>query len=262
MKLDEIKRGFEEREIQPSAGAWDKLSGKLDKENKKSRKSYLYWVGAVAAAIVIALMLYPVLTDSFSTEPLPSEQMVDADQDTVNERENDGTLADDNHQNSELVVKEHTEKAGAVDEKEGSTGFANAPAASSVAQVTAPVTSEEKYAVRLLEKKKKTAQNTPASQIKKLKIDAIAGIEQPQQKPENADIFTAQKEAGELLNSLLDNSKIETTEVAAHSIKPEQLLRETEWDLEAERRDRLNRGINQGLGILKNEAFALIGVDQ
>ncbi|ARN78733.1 hypothetical protein BST97_12420 [Nonlabens spongiae] len=262
MKLDEIKRGFGEREIQPSAGSWNKLSAKLDREEKKSRKSYLYWIGAVAAAIVMALMVYPVLTDSFSTDPLPSEQMVDVDQDTIMDRENDRALADDNNQDSEFSVEEQTEKAGAVDEKEGSTGFANAPAASSVAQVTAPVTTEEKSAVHLLKNKRKKAQNTPASQIKKLKIEAIAGVEIPQQKPENANMITAQQEAGELLNSLLGESKAETIEVATHSIKPEQLLRETEWDLEAERRDRLNRGINQGLGMLKNEAFALIGVDQ
>ena len=262
MKLDEIKRGFGEREIQPSAGSWDKLSAKLDKENKKSRKSYLYWIGAVAAAIVIALMVYPVLTDSFSTEPLPNEQMVDVDQDTVIERDNDRAHADDSHQNSELAVEEHTEKAGAVDEKEGSTGFANAPAASSVAQVTALVTSEKRSAAYLFKKKKSRNQNTPVDQLKKPKIEAIAGVEIPQQKPENANMINAQQEAGELLNSLLGKSKAETIEVATHSIKPEQLLRETEWDLEAERRDRLNRGINQGLGILKNEAFALIGVDQ
>ncbi len=260
MKLDDIKRGFGEREIQPSAGSWDKLSAKLDKENKKSRKSYLYWIGAVAAAIVIALMVYPAINDSFSSGPMPSEQMVDVDSDTVT-KERSGKADDgDREKNSQLAVDIKTEKAGAVDEKEGSTGFA--PAASSVAQVTAPVTSEEKSAASLLKNKRKMGQNNPADQIKKLKIDAIAGVEQPESKPDAADMITAQQEAGALLNSLLGTSEIETTEVATHSIKPEQLLRETEWDLEAERRDRVNRGINQGLGILKNEAFALIGVDQ
>lgn len=262
MKLDEIKRGFGEREIQPSAGSWDKLSAKLDKENKKSRKSYLYWIGAIAAAIVIALMVYPAINDSFSSGPMPSEQMVDVDSDIIT-KERAGKAGDSDRETvSQLAIDIKTEKAGAVDEKEGSTGFANAPAASIVAQVTAPVTSEEKSAASLLNNKEKTVQNTAADQIKKLKIDAIAGVEQAESKPDAADMITAQQEAGALLNSLLGTSEFETTEVATHSIKPEQLLRETEWDLEAERRDRVNRGINQGLGILKNEAFALIGVDQ
>ena len=261
MKLDEIKKGFGEREIQPSAGAWDKLSAKLDKENKKSRKSYIYWIGAVAAVIVIALMVYPAINDSFSSGPMPKQQLVNEENDPKIEENAGKVSTSDNKTNSQLAVDIKTEKAGAVDEKEGSTGFANAPAASGVAQVTAPVNSEEKSATSPAKYRSASIQNI-TTESKKVKIEAIAGVEQLKSKPDATDMLTAQQEAGALLNSLLGTSEIETTEVAIHSIKPEQLLRETEWDLEAERRDQLNRGINQGLGILKNEAFALIGVDQ
>ncbi len=47
---DHIREQFEEREIAPSAGAWDKLESKLDKEQGKKRPLFIWY--AVAASII------------------------------------------------------------------------------------------------------------------------------------------------------------------------------------------------------------------
>lgn len=47
---DHIREQFEEREIAPSASAWDKLESKLDKEQGKKRPLFIWY--AVAASIV------------------------------------------------------------------------------------------------------------------------------------------------------------------------------------------------------------------
>jgi hypothetical protein len=47
---DHIREEFEEREIAPSAGAWDKLEAQLDKEQGKKRPLFIWY--AIAASIV------------------------------------------------------------------------------------------------------------------------------------------------------------------------------------------------------------------
>ncbi|MDP5100670.1 MAG: hypothetical protein NWQ09_05025, partial [Nonlabens sp.] len=65
MKLNNIKKSFDERVIAPSPASWDKLAQRLDNEQKTKKRPYLYWLGAVAAAVVIALMIIvPVFTNS------------------------------------------------------------------------------------------------------------------------------------------------------------------------------------------------------
>ncbi len=89
---------------------------------------------------------------------------------------------------------------------------------------------------------------------------------QPLQITENAiamngsNTLTPEQEADLLLKEAF--AKAESKTIASQSIKPEQLLRETEWDIESERRNVLNDGLKSGLDILKNEAFALIGRKQ
>ena len=52
---DHIREQFEEREVAPSAGAWDKLETKLEKEHSKKRPLYI-WYG-IAASIVGILFI-------------------------------------------------------------------------------------------------------------------------------------------------------------------------------------------------------------
>lgn len=48
---ENIKQKLEERTIKPSVNAWDKLSQKIDKQNKGSKSKFIWWLG-VAASIV------------------------------------------------------------------------------------------------------------------------------------------------------------------------------------------------------------------
>ena len=52
---DQIKEKFVHREITPSAGSWDKLSGQLHSEEKKKTFS-LWWIG-IAATILGAIFI-------------------------------------------------------------------------------------------------------------------------------------------------------------------------------------------------------------
>ena len=51
-----IKKQLQEREIQPSASAWDALSEKLDEGTAQTKKKVYFWYG-IAASIVGVLIL-------------------------------------------------------------------------------------------------------------------------------------------------------------------------------------------------------------
>lgn len=46
-----IKKTLEERQIQPASNAWDQLSESLDKQDKKSSNTYIWFIG-IAASII------------------------------------------------------------------------------------------------------------------------------------------------------------------------------------------------------------------
>jgi uncharacterized protein HemX len=59
MKLNTLKNSFEKRQIEPSTTAWSQLASRLDQEEKKNKKPVIYWLSAIAAAVVVGLVLYP-----------------------------------------------------------------------------------------------------------------------------------------------------------------------------------------------------------
>ena len=65
-KFDEqIKKALESRSLQPSNNAWEKLSNRLDKTNKKPNKAYWY-IGV--AASVVGLLFFAV--QFYNTKPV------------------------------------------------------------------------------------------------------------------------------------------------------------------------------------------------
>ncbi|QYA25440.1 hypothetical protein G3I01_07935 [Gramella sp. MT6] len=54
IKFEEhVKEKLDEREIQPSAGSWDKLSSRLDESEKSSGRKL--WISAIAAVVVLLI---------------------------------------------------------------------------------------------------------------------------------------------------------------------------------------------------------------
>jgi hypothetical protein len=79
MKLNHIKDKFDDREIQPSAASWEKLSQRLDAEQKYNKKPIIIWFAAIAAVVVLGLTVVPSLFVTNSTLPV-ERQMVIEDQ--------------------------------------------------------------------------------------------------------------------------------------------------------------------------------------
>lgn len=259
MKLRDIKDNFNEREIQPGAGSWEKLSAQLDAVESKEKRPYLYWLGAIAAILVVALIAYPAISGINSGILGPDNQVVIQESVNVDEA---GTEVNKSPKNDVAVeVKsdsEFNEQEKSIEkEKEKAPAAKNLPAAIPVKEALAQAHSSERISSKI---HKSTASNATlsndeniTSKIETVDISTIAQVE-------NGQPLTADQEAALLLKSLLENPE-NKTDVATHYIKPKQLLRETEWDVEADRRNRINKELKDGLGRLKNEAFALIGVN-
>jgi hypothetical protein len=63
-----------------------------------------------------------------------------------------------------------------------------------------------------------------------------------------------------LLRQAIKNTSI--SEIDVKKINVAQLLRETEWDIEADRRIKIDNTIFDQLDKLKSEAFALVGANR
>jgi hypothetical protein len=243
MKLKNIKDKFEDREIQPSADAWDKLSQRLDTTEKKNRKPIMLWLGAVAAVFVLGLTVIPSLFFN-GDHPIPVENQVVIEnptaEDLVNEDVN-GDLVVPNKGKQPLDVVTVEKEAVAV--IESSNSKAKKPAVTKKESMKQDIAFEE-------------PENNP---MKPLETESAVAVEEPQIISAD-EMLTPQTEADALLNRALQN--IQVIQATATTINPSKLLRETEWDLEARRHNRLENTLLDGLGRLKREAIALIDRNQ
>lgn len=230
MKLKNIKDNFDKREIAPSADSWQRLASQLDQADKKKKRPFLYWICAAAAVLVIALMVSQV--SLFTTDLTPQIDSI-----TVVEKETYNSES----KASDAVVS--TEKLPVVKEK------------------TVTETSKHLKSAMVASKKratKTTVQKTPLV-IEKIAISPVE-VDETAMASNKINNLTLVQETDLLLKEAF--AKAESQSIVTKSIDPDQLLRETEWDLEADRRNRLNKGLKSGLGVLKVEAFALIGADR
>ncbi len=98
MKLKNIKNQFDKREIAPSENSWERLAAQLDSVDKKKKRPLVYWISAVAAILIVALMASQLL--------LPGK-----DNGTVET----GTLVDESTKiNAEINNSDNTDEAPVV----------------------------------------------------------------------------------------------------------------------------------------------------
>jgi len=79
-----IKKQLQEREIQPSTNAWERISERLEPSSEAKGKKFLWY--AVAASF-IGILTVSVLFFQFDDKPLENDvQIVDADENTVDDK--------------------------------------------------------------------------------------------------------------------------------------------------------------------------------
>ncbi|MBQ4916058.1 hypothetical protein J8L85_16510 [Maribacter sp. MMG018] len=81
-----IKGKLEEREIAPSAGAWEKISGQLAKEKSNDKPLY-FWLGIAASVVVLVGVTFLFFNDQGNVVPSETIKVVTADEDNVQKTE-------------------------------------------------------------------------------------------------------------------------------------------------------------------------------
>lgn len=252
MKLNNIKNTFEKREIKPSAGSWDALSARLDEDDKKSKKPVvIYWLSAIAAIFIAALLLYPSLTN---------DAIMDSDN---NEVVNTLPLDEDINSNDMMFVEpkldetENSDVASTVntDVHINDESSNNAIKNQSIAQNN----KQPKTVNSKLKNDIQTVQNSASAIVIDEPLSNVNEDTAMASVPDQHIIekqLTAEEEMELLLNKAM--GKVEITEVAVKTVNPDKLLRETEWDIESDNRSKLQNSIQGGLNFLRAEAVAIV----
>ncbi|WP_213520536.1 hypothetical protein [Nonlabens sp.] len=256
MKLNNIKDSFENRKIKPSASAWDQLASRLDQEEKKDKKPVIYWLGAIAAALVFGFFLYPLVTNQIDGAEKQSELVIE---------DKKITWEKSSHQNKEVIPQDIiTKENEIVLEENGNTKKS----------ISSEKTSSRKKS-NFIDSKEKLSNNKTGTNSARATADVVLTAKDkiknnyiPEDNSINpaianaktqnkAQTLTSDQEMELLLSKALENVRLK--EVAGKEINTDRLLRETEWDIEADRRNRVNDIIYDQLGKLKSEAYTLIG---
>ena len=254
MKFNNIKDKFEDREIQPSADSWERLSQRLDTGEKKSKKPVILWLSGIAAVLILGWIAAPAFFAFQTSQPVDNglviEESNDMDDASFENKDEEIEIPSDlNDSKKNAIVSSDIQKESQeskVKEKR------QTPVVKEV--VKASVKNDIAF---------ETAINQKEGNL--VIQDALADKETT---AVEAQVTGPMSEADRLLNDALkrlgSKSQIDTG-VAANSkpsIDPHKLLRETEWDLEAQKRNLLENTLLDGLGKLKREAIALIDRNQ
>jgi hypothetical protein len=258
MKLNTIKNSFEKRKIEPSTTAWSQLASRLDQEEKKNKKPVIYWLSAIAAAVVVGLVLYPFFSSDVNRIEKHNQLVVEENKTPVEatdpqnkEAIQQGLLT--THKETKIVLEENWKiKKEASPEKSLSKNNLITNPHKRIALKNTLVTNSiiTQTGIAAIDKETTLPTYYPESNA----IDPISINIAAQNKPQP---FTAEEEMELLLKEALKNTSI--IEIAVKEINVPKLLRETEWDIEADRRIKINSTIFDQLGKLKSEAFALVG---
>lgn len=255
MKLKNIKDTFDKREIKPSASSWDALASRLDEEEKKSKKPVIYWLGAIAAVLIAAVLIYPALNGNNKVN-----QQVDGTIVTIEDK--------DQENSSDVIIPDATEVDQIIkdQQKEGLV----------INDDDTVEKKEEVISKKSRSQKQYIAQTTQKESVKKEELvqepNQIIDNGLPQEPMQNTiddtaiasnqksqvieKVLTAEEEMELLLNNAMN--KVEQPVIAVKTINPDLLLLETEWDIESDNRSRIQNSIQDGLNFLKTEAVALV----
>jgi hypothetical protein len=254
MKLNHIKNSFENRKIEPSTTAWSQLASRLDQEEKKNKKPVIYWLSAIAAAVVVGLVVYPFFSSDVNRIEKHNQLVVEENKtpaETTDPQNKEaiqqGLLT--THKETKIVLEENWKiKKEASPEKSLSKNNLITNPHKRIALKNTLVTNSIITQTGIAAIDKETTPRTYYLEDNAIDPAIANAITQK---------LTAEQEMELLLRKALKNAR--KNEVAVEEINIKQLLRETEWDIEADRRIKINSTIFDQLGKLKSEAFALVG---
>lgn len=249
MKLNNIKNTFEKREIRPSASSWDVLSARLDEDDKKSKKPVvIYWLSAIAAIFIAALLIYPSLTNDALINSDNNEVVntLPVDVDITNE---DMIIVEPKLENTDVASTVNTEVQN--NDESGNNAIKNQSIAQNNKQ---PKTVNSKVKDQVINVQNPASSFNIDEPLSKGNEDTVMASVPDQHIIKKQ--LTAEEEMELLLNKAM--GKVEVTEVAVKTINPDKLLRETEWDIKSDNRSKLQNSIQGGLNFLRAEAVAIV----
>jgi hypothetical protein len=238
MKPDNLKEQFAQREIQPSAQAWEKLNAKLDAEKTKGRfRSFFYWTGSVAAGFILLLAGYLSLQDTRTTRIAPAT-VVFEEPDIEKGETIDRKILTADQESKKSVDKEISKPVQKQTKKSTTTEVLLAE--------TKPV------------KKDKIDLKRAAMVENEVTIAEVATGDQ------NLEIENVEEsqsaEADILLAEALAELETEQFKETKYTLTAQQLLREAEWDIEQDRRTQLQQSLENTLNGAAQDALAFIGI--
>lgn len=253
MKLNHIKDSFNNRKMEPSAGAWDQLASRLDQEEKKTKKPVLLWLSAIAAVLIFAILIYPALSNDMETVKNTNEVVVE---DSQNEPASSNSMEQVRMNTSNVIdqtVETTTNKdafASVIRKEETQTSIFN----------KRPETVDKEQKLDLTA----TTIEKPITNSREEKLNSNSLLDDNSMNPallnpvaqSTARKLTAEEEMELLLKEAYKNLPV--TEYVEKPMNVDQLIREAEWDAETDRRNRVNDLIFDKLGKLKAEALTLI----
>ena len=254
MKLKNIKDTFDNREIKPSASSWDALSSRLDEEEKKSKKPVIYWLSAIAAILIAAVLLYPSLDDSLSVDTVNDEVAI-IDDPTTQEVEGTQRISNAQESISQELLPIEVKEAIVIQEESYQNAKQVTPVVNEVvSQSSTRKQEKDKKATSIISNPKNPRFIQIEEPLIENKVNTTVVIVDPTSTVKKP--LTADEEMEFLLNKAMN--KVEVTSVASKTVDPNKLLRETEWDIESDNQSRLQNGIQNGLNFLKAEAVAIV----
>lgn len=234
---EQIGRQLREREITPSADAWNKLNERLDKEEKKSH-SY-YWIAGIAASFVTGILILSLVFNNSIIEDTPT--IVDTPVESAEEENVDNALE----------VKENKEPLNSKINQVAAEDLKEPETYKVKKVITAPViaeNAEQRMAttegVREVQEQVKTEINTAETEILPKRLEEVIA-EVSSEVNSNGDMTEAEVDAL-LYKAAAEISLQRERESLSGKVDATALLMEVEMELEQGFREKVFDILKEG----------------
>ncbi|MCB4798673.1 hypothetical protein [Neotamlana laminarinivorans] len=111
---EEFKNKLEKRSLQPSVNAWEKLSNRLEKEEKQTNKKLYWWLGVAASLVGVALITTQFFNTGTGVKIDDETIEIVTQQEELQLEKIDDEVIVDNDNKEEPVNKKYVKKAQKV----------------------------------------------------------------------------------------------------------------------------------------------------
>ncbi len=112
-----IREKLREREIQPSASAWERLASQLEDAESKKKRHWFFYVGYAASILLLISLIFVMSKDDENKSPIPENVIVNEDnskpqldktKEFISVPEEEVLVNNDNLEQKPEVIKEET----------------------------------------------------------------------------------------------------------------------------------------------------------